>query len=143
MPLDREKHVAYCRNWRTNNKDKCCRYSRRYRLKNRTQILDKHKEWELKNKITVLLYYSNNDIKCACCGEKTIEFMTLNHINGGGSKHRRELKKYNIYDWLIRNNFPDGFNVLCMNCNFALGMFGYCPHADKKEVVARSGVSPK
>jgi hypothetical protein len=29
---------------------------------------------------------------------------------------------------LIKNNFPDGFQVLCHNCNMSIGLYGYCPH---------------
>lgn len=71
---------------------------------------------------------------CACCGEDTYEFLTMDHINGDGASHRRELgnvrgeRGMDIYFWLRRNNFPPGFRVLCMNCNFSLGYHGYCPH---------------
>lgn len=34
--------------------------------------------------------------------------------------------------WLKKNNYPPGFRVLCMNCNFSLGMRGYCPHQKEK-----------
>jgi hypothetical protein len=33
-----------------------------------------------------------------------------------------------MYAYLIRNNFPEGYRVLCHNCNQSLGYFGYCPH---------------
>ena len=33
-----------------------------------------------------------------------------------------------IYDWLKKNNFPPGFQVLCGSCNFAKGKYGSCPH---------------
>jgi hypothetical protein len=31
---------------------------------------------------------------------------------------------------LARNGFPDGYRVLCHNCNMALGQYGYCPHGN-------------
>ena len=65
---------------------------------------------------------------CSCCGEKTFEFLALDHINGGGVKHRKEIKTANLSDWLRRNNFPDGFRILCHNCNMARGHWGKCPH---------------
>lgn len=73
---------------------------------------------------------------CACCGDIHLEFLSINHINGDGSQHRREMGWKNrlgngggnIYGWLKARQFPPGFNVLCMNCNFALGHAGYCPH---------------
>ena len=27
-----------------------------------------------------------------------------------------------------KNNYPEGFQVLCSNCNFAKGKYGSCPH---------------
>ena len=86
-----------------------------------------------KRRITVLKFYSGNPPFCKCCGEKIIEFLSIDHIKGGGNKHRREMGLKNghggnIYSWLIRNNFPEGFQVLCHNCNMAKGFYGNCPH---------------
>jgi hypothetical protein len=84
-------------------------------------------------KVKVLSHYSKGSPKCACCNEKVIEFLTIDHINGDGSQHRKtkELMSTcggNIYRWLRKNHFPPGFRVLCMNCNFAIGAFRKCPH---------------
>ena len=76
----------------------------------------------------VVNYYSNGTMKCACCGENNLEFLLIDHINGGGNKHRQEEKIRNFYRWLIKNNFPEGFRVLCYNCNMSIGFYGYCPH---------------
>ncbi len=69
---------------------------------------------------------------CACCGETFLEFLSIDHINGDGAKDRRKVKGvnvgYNIYGVLKKQGFPPGFRVLCMNCNFALGHGGSCPH---------------
>jgi hypothetical protein len=65
---------------------------------------------------------------CACCGEDRYEFLSLDHIAGNGAQHRREMKITKMARWLIKNGFPEGFRVLCHNCNMALGQYGYCPH---------------
>ena len=77
-----------------------------------------------------LVFAAYGGAKCACCGESHQEFLSIDHINGGGAAHRKEIGwvSGNIYGWLKRNNFPAGFRVLCLNCNFALGHVGYCPH---------------
>ena len=54
--------------------------------------------------------------------------LTVDHINNDGVAHRKKIKKRNIYQWLTKNNFPEGFQTLCMNCNFAKGIYGKCPH---------------
>lgn len=66
---------------------------------------------------------------CACCGETLPVFLTVDHINGGGNQHLREIGKRNLWGWLRARGFPDGFQTLCWNCNAAKGILGACPHA--------------
>lgn len=63
---------------------------------------------------------------CACCQETTFEFLTIDHIDGGGRAHRKTV--HNFYRWLRINNFPPGFQVLCYNCNCCKGVYGSCVH---------------
>lgn len=65
--------------------------------------------------------------KCACCGEDKIEFLQIDHMNGGGSADHRSATT-SIYSRLKKRGWPPGFQVLCANCNTSLGFFGYCPH---------------
>jgi hypothetical protein len=68
--------------------------------------------------------------KCNCYGETNFEFLTLDHVNGGGCKERTTTAKGSaLYRRLIKEGFPrEGYRLLCMNCNFSLGKYGYCPH---------------
>jgi len=68
--------------------------------------------------------------QCACCGETTEEFLGIDHINGGGTAHRRErgLLGNNLNRWLRQQGYPSEFQVLCHNCNLAKGFYGACPH---------------
>lgn len=67
--------------------------------------------------------------KCTCCGEEQYEFLVIDHVNGGGDNHRREIGRGAVvYRWLADHGYPDGFQVLCHNCNSSLGHYGYCPH---------------
>jgi hypothetical protein len=101
-------------NWVYKNKDYNVNRNKIYRLEKRTKVIE---------------HYGG---KCECCGESNYEFMSIDHINGGGTKHREELgnkgRGHNFYSWLIQNNYPDDFRVMCHNCNTALGLYGYCPH---------------
>jgi hypothetical protein len=103
-----------------------------------------NKQWYIKNKERIRAKSKYNHIQqrkrcithygaaCACCGESTYEFLVIDHINGGGNKQRKEgITK--ISRWLIANNFPEGFRILCHNCNSALGAYGYCPHSTTPE----------
>lgn len=100
-----------------------------YNNKHKVEINNHNKENNQKRRMIVLQFYGGNPPKCACCGEKEIKFLSIDHIKGGGTKHRKEMGVgKSIYPWLIRNNFPEGFQVLCHNCNMAKGFYGICPH---------------
>lgn len=75
-------------------------------------------------RVAVLNHYGG---KCACCGETRLEFLALDHINGGGRQHRRTVK-IRWWEWVRRQGFPKEFRVLCHNCNQSIGIYGYCPH---------------
>ncbi len=98
-------------------------------LDNRELRLQQCKEREQQYKQKVVDEYGG---KCVCCGESTIEFLTIDHINNNGAQIRKETKQGTggkLYRWLIKNNFPkDNYQLLCYNCNCAKGFFGYCPH---------------
>jgi hypothetical protein len=66
--------------------------------------------------------------KCDCCGETNIEFLSFDHINGGGNKHRKEEGIKNLARWVRARGYPKDFRILCRNCNFSIGAYGYCPH---------------
>lgn len=78
---------------------------------------------------------------CKCCEETEPMFLTIDHINEDGAAHRQSLGGKHMagkhfYNWLKKNNYPPGFQVLCFNCNFAKGHFGICPHEQNKLSIA-------
>ena len=70
--------------------------------------------------------------RCTCCGETEKEFLGVDHIHGGGLKHRRSLgamgKGTQFYRWIVQNGYPSDLRILCWNCNLARGFYGLCPH---------------
>ena len=101
----------------------------RYRL-HKNEMNESSKLSHRKNKKIVFDHYGNI---CICCKETRTEFLTIDHINGEGAKHRKKVGAGSrFYRWLINNDFPEGFQTLCMNCNFSRGKFGYCPHEREK-----------
>jgi hypothetical protein len=54
---------------------------------------------------------------CACCG--ATENLTVDHVNGGGNRHRAEIGhgSYALYRWLVVNCYPADFQILCRPCN--------------------------
>lgn len=105
----------------------------KYYWKNREHLMGRNKAYELKVKDAVFNHYGG--YKCRCCGEEELVFLTIDHIHGGGTKHRREMGgggKHN-YRWIYKNDFPEGFQVLCYNCNSGRARNNnICPHEEKK-----------
>lgn len=68
---------------------------------------------------------------CICCRETDIRFLTIDHKNNDGSRHRKEINRSsgdNFYKWMVKNNYPEYLQVLCYNCNMAKYIYGQCPH---------------
>jgi hypothetical protein len=74
-------------------------------------------------------HYSNDKFECNCCGENQLGFLTIDHINKDGGKHKKEIHRQ-LYKWLFDNDFPKGFQVLCFNCNSGRNITEdkKCPH---------------
>lgn len=102
---------------------------KRWYEKNKKNIREYQKEYHKKYirqlKQDMLDAYGNI---CGCCKESKFEFLSIDHINGNGRSHRQSIHSTNIYKWLKKNNYPKEFRILCMNCNFAIGIYGACPH---------------
>ena len=79
-----------------------------------------------RHKITVLAAYGG---ECACCGESHPDFLSIDHIDGGGTQHRKSQPGgVHLYRWLKANDYPAGFQTLCFNCNFSKHLNGKCVH---------------
>jgi hypothetical protein len=103
----REARLAYAHAWQTKNKEHYLAVARKTRALRRVEVL------------------SHYGLKCNCCGETTIEFLCIDHIDGYTDGPRSGEA---LYNWLRKRNYPDGFQVLCHNCNNAKGIYGTCPH---------------
>lgn len=62
-------------------------------------------------------HYSDGSFSCAYCGFSDVRALSIDHLDGGGSKERR-IHRGNFYGYLVAHDYPDGFQVLCMNCQF-------------------------
>jgi len=106
-------------------------YEKKYREKNGENLKKYGNEYNRSQRKKVLIHYGS---QCACCGENQIEFLAIDHINGGGRQHRNSITT-SIYRWIINNKFPSGFQVLCHNCNSAKSYYGVCPHMTMKQIM--------
>jgi len=130
-------------------------YKRKYYLKNSKKHKDAvvksrkkkpevyeaiRKRHNLKLKTEVLLHYGKGKLECACCGEKEIKFLTIDHIDNDGAEERRKLGMgkggREFYCYLRKNNYPKkNYQVLCLNCNRAKYDYGICPHQLNKQTL--------
>ena len=88
----------------------------------------------VRDRASALVHYGPG---CRCCGETREPFLVIDHVDGGGNKHRQESIPSGtartgggpyFYRWLRLRGYPVGFQVLCANCNMAKDRPGGCPH---------------
>lgn len=123
-------------------------YGKEYRQKHKEDINKKNREWRSRNIDKSRMSVQNSDMKrrvelrrrvldayggmCECCGESRIEFLTLDHSLKDGNVHARKVggRGTRLYSDIVKKGFPKdcGYRVLCMNCNWSIGLWGYCPH---------------
>lgn len=124
------KNSAYNREYYLLNKDKFKNARQAWYKKNKTSVINKSKEYASRLRLTVLKHYSGGTPHCNCCGEKQLQFLSIDHIDNDG----KELRKVHsigatFYNWIISNNFPENLQILCQNCNHGKRVNGgVCPH---------------
>lgn len=104
-------HIEECRQ---RTKD----YYKTHGEKVRADAVRTCKSLRIRQRLAVLSHYSNGTFACVKCGFSDIGALVLDHINGGGTEHRRTMKAgSNVWLWLARHDFPSGYQILCANCN--------------------------
>jgi hypothetical protein len=74
-------------------------------------------------KEAVINVYTNGEATCRRCGNGDIDVLCLDHVNDDGNAHRREVGGHKafsgmrMYRWVVKNDYPSIFQVLCANCN--------------------------
>lgn len=113
---------------------------RAYYARYKHRALPMAKARALERRREVIAYYSDQTMACVCCGIRGLPFLTIDHIDGKGAEQRRKLfggrnaSSVVMNLWLVQNNFPPGFQVLCYNCNCAKGTKKGCPHQTQPDL---------
>lgn len=125
---------AYCKECRL-------AYDKEYLRLNKVRI--RRTLWSLRRKYRQIVFehYSGTPPRCQCpaCPNQVIDpiFLDVDHINGLSTEEREHVKIHGrrkrggmqMWRWLIENNFPSGFQILCSCCNQAKNRnHGICPH---------------
>lgn len=123
------------RKWRAANSDRIRIYASNYCKRNRAHKTAKARELRIALRSQVIQAYGG---RCACCGENNEIFLAIDHINNDGATERKLLygsqagsSSTRFYRLLRRRGYPNGYQVLCWNCNWAKHRGG-CPHKKAK-----------
>lgn len=144
---DRERHAAYSRRYRASLGNE---YRERM-VKRRSAMLEamtteervafRRREADKTNRLNKKLrgevFAAYGGEVCRCCGETEPMFLSIDHVSNDGAEmraagtHGRGGSQF--YQWLRKNGFPPGFQVLCLNCNIGKHRNGgVCPHRSGK-----------
>ena len=140
---NREGFNQRMRDWREANRDKDREHKREHRNRklmngtpNEVAAIRKAESDKTKRLQAVCrgqVFEAYGGYKCNCCGENEPMFLSIDHVDNNGAIERK-LGKYcgsgtGFYQWLRKNKFPLGYQVLCMNCNTGKHKNGgVCPH---------------
>jgi len=144
---DHEERYKYQKVWRKNNPDKVKEYSKKVNLKHNERMKndtvyqeafngymrEKLKKIIKLKRLQIIMHYCHGVIQCACCDESEYRFLTIDHIDGRKKWNHKHMNGLKFYLWLIKNNYPNGFQILCMNCNWGKRFLTVCPHQERKE----------
>lgn len=135
MPERRAKRREYATKYRQDPKNRVGEKASSYRDSIRLKILQNYSK-----------ALSNSDVPCCnCCGQKShVDFLAVDHIAGKKEMdsepelvklgYSSKLTSARLRKFILENNFPKGFQILCTNCNFAKGMIknnNKCPMKGK------------
>ena len=123
---NKDKEKAYYKKWASGNREKVYAYNREYAKRNRQKVERTRRIWRANLKATVLTHYGKGKLACVFCGFDDIRALSIDHINSKGNEERREIKPQRwqrftgveFYRWLKKNNYPEGYQTLCMNCQW-------------------------
>ena len=115
-------------------KDAAKRYHRKP-LKERVRHPSVHSARKKRDQEAVFNHYGRT---CECCGESTLKFLTVDHIEKIGTAKREKEGQTNIYRFLVRRGMPSGFRILCFNCNCGRDRNGgVCPHQEGSQAISK------
>jgi hypothetical protein len=118
-----EYEKEWQKEYREKTKDKRKEYQKQWKLDNPEKVKGKSKEERARVKMEVLTHYSQGIPRCASCNFNDMRALQLDHIFNNGAEERREIFGNRFaagtmfYRWVRQQNYPEGYQVLCANCN--------------------------
>lgn len=101
--------------WLKKNRERSNKNSEAFYQVNKLKI--KTLNQELRKK--VLSHYGGVPPRCKKCNYDIYQALDLDHVNDDGRKERRIFRGSLVfYKYIIKNNYPQKYQVLCKNCNW-------------------------
>lgn len=106
--------------YRSQHRDRVKKCAADWVKANPDRIQEYHQRTHAKLKESVINIYSDGEAVCSRCGQGDIDVLCLDHINNDGAMDRRHrvVVGTRLYKQLRDHDYPNGFQVLCYNCNF-------------------------
>lgn len=104
------------------------------------------RQWGKRLRIrTLRVVARSRNPQCSCCGETEVDFLVIDHMNGGGSKESASYGNHReFYQGIVQGKRDTSdLQILCANCNTAKGRAGTCPHhrVRREGVPAAAGIA--
>lgn len=126
---NRQRIRDYNSRWRKEHKEYFRKYQQRWTRENREKWRAYKRSYEVRLQDIALTVYGG---RCACCGEASYGFLTIDHIHGGGSQDQKRNGRVVMLTRIIDEADRTRYQVLCYNCNMGrahnVRMKGTCPH---------------
>lgn len=78
------------------------------------------RKWRHDLKVDILTHYGGGKCACVKCGSDTLASLSIGDVDKASKAARLKLGLggHSFYGWLKKNNYPPGYQTLCMNCQF-------------------------
>lgn len=95
-------------------------YAQKYSRENSQRLSANGRQWTLALKLEVFGHYSGGEPECRHCGNVRMDALTIDHVAQNGADERRggQGRGKGLWSNLRRRGFPEGYRVLCYNCNY-------------------------
>lgn len=117
-----ERGKDYNKQWCLRNREHIKEYNKRWYQEHkearRGQVNRNSKAYRERVRLEVLTYYGRGRCACVKCGFTDIGALSIDHIDNSGASYRRTLHNFSIYSWLKKEGYPEGYQTLCMNCQW-------------------------
>ena len=122
---EQTKRLAASRRYYDRNREKRQADSLKYYHEHREHYQEPNKvrakAWRKALREAVLAHYGR---LCACCG--SVRELQIDHIIPWGQAPSSPRGGSSLNTWLVKNDFPEGFQTLCKSCNWSKGEGSHC-----------------